>query len=224
MLVPMLSREVSDMPRRIVTRSDVESFQRWCTEHYFVLWLDKASLPGAEYVRTVADALHALVPGAPTGTQLVDEDWQTIGLVVLTGSSRDPATDLCACVHELTHALNFEHHPDRAIYLYVASDEARANFEGGAYLAGAEARIELEGVTDDPAWVRETLAAQYLVSPAAADLGADVYRQGLTAVLSADAVAQANASDPNPIALKTTPGGKAFAAWLAEHPLPIEAP
>lgn len=213
------------MPTRIVTQSDVEDYKRWCTRHYGAVFLDKDSLPGADIVRLLLNATKALFPSlaVPSGDQLLDDDSQTVGIFILLGKFATPAQALATITHELNHLLNFLHHPDRAIALYIAEDEGRANFEAGSYLAGSEARVELDGNVDDPAWVRESLAKQYLISAKAADLGADLFAQGLSGVLSAaDKVRLLDPENGAPIAAKMTPGGKAFARWLAEHPLPLE--
>lgn len=214
------------MPRRTVTWDDVEDFKRWCTKHYGAIFVDKASLPGADLVKLLFNAVKALFPGLriPNGDELVAGDSNTIGIFILLGTFDTPMAALCTIVHELNHLLNFLHHPDRAVALYVAEDEARANFEAGSYLAGSEARIEVDGTVDDPAWVRGALAEQYLITDKAADLGGDLYAQGLAAVYSGvDKVKLLDPENGNPIGEKTTPGGKAFARWLAEHPLPLAA-
>lgn len=187
------------MLNRAVTRADVEDFKRFSLIHEGIVFLRKADIPFEQYVEWLLDTLKTFgVTGLPDGDEWTHDFFTTVGTLVLEGDEGEPASDLETDAHECGHALDFKAHPDRAVWLYLTSDEARAAYEAAQYLTGAYVRFRLTGQRTELAWIRTALENAYAMSARAVDLAMDLITQGLSAVYAGAAL---------------TPGMQHFERW-----------
>lgn len=171
------------MLNRPVTFEDVDAFKRHSLAREGIVFIRKADLPFEQYVEWTLDTLKMFgVTGLPDGDEFTHDFFSTVGTVVFEGDDADPLGALEVRAHECGHALDFKAHPDRAVWLYITSDEARAAYEAAQYLTGAYVRFRLTGARTEPAEIRHALEGAYAMSDRAIDLAVDLFTQGLSAV------------------------------------------